>query len=142
MANNKRFVFDTNVLISAALSSNTTPAKAFDHALKLGRIVLCQETFDELVSRLLRPKFDRYITRERRMEILDDLLAFCHWVSATGSLRVCRDKDDDKFIEAAINADAGIVVSGDQDLLVIGEYQGVKIVNPREFCKLWEPDKH
>ena len=49
-------------------------------------------------------------------------------------VEVCRDPDDNKFISCAIDSRALYVVSGDKDLLVIGEYDGVDIVTAAEFC--------
>ncbi|MFQ5621278.1 MAG: putative toxin-antitoxin system toxin component, PIN family, partial [Candidatus Nanoarchaeia archaeon] len=43
------------------------------------------------------------------------------------------DPDDDKFIEAAIDSGAKIIVSQDPHLLNIGEYEGIKIQRPEEL---------
>lgn len=45
---------------------------------------------------------------------------------------ICRDQDDDKFLEAAIGRDAQYIVTGDDDLLVLHPYQGIKILKPKE----------
>ena len=47
-----------------------------------------------------------------------------------------RDPDDNKFIEAAIEANANYIVSQDNHLLTVKEYRGVKIVHPDEFMEL------
>jgi predicted nucleic acid-binding protein len=54
---------------------------------------------------------------------------------------VCRDPNDDKYIECAIAAGAGYIISGDRDLLVLKEYGGVKIVNARDYLNIVE-EKH
>ena len=46
------------------------------------------------------------------------------------------DKKDDKFIECAINAKAEIIVSGDEHLLKIKEYKGIKIITTSEALKI------
>ena len=43
------------------------------------------------------------------------------------------DKSDDKIIEAAVTGSANYIVSGDQHLLKIKQYQKIKIVTPQEF---------
>ena len=48
------------------------------------------------------------------------------------------DPNDDKFIEAAIEGHAELIVSQDKHLLKIKEYQNIKIVNPDEFLRLIE----
>jgi uncharacterized protein len=49
---------------------------------------------------------------------------------------VCSDPDDDKFLEAALAARAGYVVSGDAALLKVKQYRGIEILRPRQFVDL------
>ncbi len=46
---------------------------------------------------------------------------------------VSRDPDDDKFIACALSANSEIIVSGDKDLLDIGKYKNIEILNPKDF---------
>ncbi len=46
---------------------------------------------------------------------------------------VCRDAKDDKFLACAVEGKAHYLVSSDRDLLDIGRYQDVAIVNPGQF---------
>ncbi|MGH7807796.1 MAG: putative toxin-antitoxin system toxin component, PIN family [Thermodesulfobacteriota bacterium] len=48
---------------------------------------------------------------------------------------VANDPSDDKFLVAALEGSASFIVTGDSDLLKIQEYEGVKIVTPREFLE-------
>lgn len=57
-------------------------------------------------------------------------------VNVSNSIRVSRDFDDDKFIECAINCKANYIVSGDNNLLVLKECKGIKIVIVDEFLKI------
>lgn len=56
-------------------------------------------------------------------------------VSPTNPVMVCRDPDDNKFLEAAIAAEAEYIVTGDKDLRDLDEYEGVKIRFPAEFLR-------
>ncbi len=49
-------------------------------------------------------------------------------------IKTCRDPDDDKFIECAVDAGALYIVSGDNDLLDIGQYNDIMIITAKEFC--------
>jgi len=49
---------------------------------------------------------------------------------------VCRDPKDDMVLECALQAAAQYIVSGDRDLLVLGEYAGIAIVTPRSFLNI------
>ncbi|RCK78438.1 MAG: hypothetical protein OZSIB_1358 [Candidatus Ozemobacter sibiricus] len=48
------------------------------------------------------------------------------------------DPDDDKFLECAIALNADFIVSGDRHLLELGDYMGIKILNPRDFLHVIE----
>lgn len=92
-----RFVIDTNVLISAALSADSTPARVTLWVIAHARLIFAEATFEEFRSRLWRPKFDRYLTIERRNQILHDFSAIADWVELNDdALPVSsRDPDDD-----------------------------------------------
>ena len=49
-----------------------------------------------------------------------------------------RDPKDDKFLATAVRAGADYLVSEDQDLLVLGEHEGVEIVDAVTFLRLIE----
>ena len=130
-------VIDTNVIISAALSPDGLPAKLLAKALTDHQLVFTSATFAELESRLWKPKFDRYINLEERKAFLHDISAAAIWVEASQDIveaRYCRDADDDMFIHAAIAAEAKLLITGDQDLLVLA-----KSLNVRFFVLVSKP---
>jgi len=49
-----------------------------------------------------------------------------------------RDPSDNKFLEAALEAKADFIITGDHHLLELREFRGVKILSPSEFLKLWK----
>ncbi|MDQ3623269.1 MAG: putative toxin-antitoxin system toxin component, PIN family [Verrucomicrobiota bacterium] len=51
---------------------------------------------------------------------------------------ICRDPDDDLVLAAAVAGSCQYLVTGDNDLLVLGAFRDVKIVKPREFLNLLE----
>ena len=131
-----RVVVDTNVLISAALLPKSVPATLLRYLLAHARLVFSEATFAELETRLWKPKFDRYLTLDARRRLLVDLGAVTDWVARTGQQRFSRDADDDIFIHTALAADARWLVSGDDDLLVLGEVEAVRILTPRAALDL------
>ena len=48
---------------------------------------------------------------------------------------VLKDKDDNKFLELAVTADASYLITGNKKDFSITEYDGVKIITPKEY---WE----
>jgi putative PIN family toxin of toxin-antitoxin system len=124
-----KLVIDTNILISAALSAQGAPAQFVLCALARHRLVFSQATFEELRTRIYRPKFDRYISLDDRERLLRDFNASAIWVDAGEPAQYCRDRDDDHFIEAALKAQADYLVSGDKDLLEAPPEQGLHVVS-------------
>jgi putative PIN family toxin of toxin-antitoxin system len=133
-------VIDTNILISAALSSQGAPAKLVQSALAQHRLVFSQAKFDELRTRIYRPKFDRYISLEDRERLLRDFSACAIWVESGEPGQYCRDRDDDHFIEAALKAQVHCLISGDKDLLEAPEVLGLRIVSVHQAPDLLAND--
>ena len=130
----KRVVVDTNVLLSAALSPLGVPAAFADKLLSFGRLVFSRATFAELQARVWLPKFDRYLSMERRRSVLDEASAGAMWVDVTANIAkqaYSRDPKDDAFIHAALAAQASRLITGDKDLLCLHSLGDLQILSPR-----------
>jgi putative PIN family toxin of toxin-antitoxin system len=131
-----RCVFDTNVIVSAALIAESVPRQAFDKALDEGAILISAPVLLELAEVLGRPKLNKYLTEEQRMRFLVALLREAELVEITETIRDCRDPKDDKLLELAVCGKADYIVSGDQDLTVLNPFRGVQVLTPKEFIDL------
>jgi putative PIN family toxin of toxin-antitoxin system len=129
----RRWVFDTNVLISAALSKRSTPRKALDNARSNGMLLQSTFTFDELVTALSRQKFERYLSDSGRNEFLNLIFGMSFFLKTSTTLSICRDPKDNKFLELAIDGYADAIVTGDEDLLVLHPFEGIAILTPAQF---------
>jgi putative PIN family toxin of toxin-antitoxin system len=128
-----RLVFDTNVLVSAILATNSLPARVLDWGELNGIILYSSDTLAELFSVLSRSKFAKYIDENDIEGLSIRIKATWVFVPILQKVRLCRDAKDDKFIELALNGDASYLISGDDDLLVLEKIQDVSIINPRTF---------
>ena len=131
-----RFVFDTNVLVSALLLSDSVPAQALARALDSGTLLISSDFVRELASVLGRDKFDRYIVRDERDRFLEAIVRESELIDVTERVDVCRDPEDNCILELAVNGDAGVIVTGDRDLLVLNAFGGVRIVTAAGFLEL------
>jgi len=129
----KRFVIDTNVVVSALLTKKSVARDALDKARGSGEILLSLKVIEELVDVLGRPVFDRYIDEEDRIRFLNLLVKESTLVEITEKIKECRDPKDDKFLELAVNGKADFIISGDGDLQVLNPFRKINIVSPREF---------
>ena len=131
----ERVVLDTNVLISAALIATSKPFSVLTHVLDNGVLIFSNETFEEIATRLMRSKFDSYVSESTRQSFLVDLAAVAEWTAITGAIHVCRDPDDDKMLETAIAGHADWLVTGDIDLLELHPFRGLSISTPARFLE-------
>jgi len=130
-----RFVFDTNVLISAALSDPSTSRRAFDLALDRGAILLSLPAVAELSQVLTRDKFRPYVTEDEARQFLAVLAGASQWVEIDVQISDCRDPSDNKFLELAVSGRATHIITGDNDLLVLNPFKGMPVITPAEFLR-------
>lgn len=129
----ERVVLDTNVLISGLFSITSMPARAVERAISSDQLVASAATLRDLMTKLLSPKFDRYVPRERRDALLLRLAPLVEIVEVVQTVRASRDPNDDKFLETAVNGRADVVVSGDGDLLELNPFRGIAILTPAAY---------
>lgn len=125
-----RIVFDTNIYISAAISSKFSE-DLIELAAKTDLVTLLtsEEILDELREKLTS-KFeysdtivDIFINRIRKIA---ELVEITRKVGV-----VTRDPDDNKILECAIAGNADLIVSSDQDLIKLKSFRGIGIIHPK-----------
>ena len=133
-----RVVLDTNVLISAGLKRNSTPAKAVRAVEEHHVLLKSPATERQLFDVLARPYFVLLIGHETQAW-LRKLISAAELVAITGRIAACRDPTDDRFLELAVNGNADMIVSGDADLLDLNPFRGIPIVTPADFVRSERP---
>lgn len=128
-----RIVFDTNVLISGTLKKNSPPAIAFIKAAKEGSILYSIDTLEELSRTLLHAKFDRYVSREIRLEFLFSYKEIGEAIVVEHKINICRDAKDNMYLELALSGRANCIVSGDKDLLSLHPFGHIPVLNAFDF---------
>ena len=134
-----RFVLDTGVIVSAILFEHSVPRQAFELALKYGDVLLSTAVLLELNEVLRRKKFDRYITDDERLRFLAAFLPVAMQVEVAVTIDACRDPKDNKFLELAVCGPAVCIITGDQDLLALHPFHGIKIFTAAAFIAFVEP---
>jgi len=99
-------------------------------------ILLSEATFAELVSRLDRPKFDRYREPQAWNLFLSELVELALWHEDAGTADgISRDADDDKFLALAVTGQANAIISGDKDLLDLVNHEGIPVMTPAQYLR-------
>ena len=126
-----KIVIDTNILISAVFFGGV-PRKVIDLVID-EKISACmnEEILSEYEDTAFRmnAKCNRHINQE----IFDRFLNAVEVVGTETVVDICRDPDDNKFIACAVDAKAIYIVSGDKDLLTVGNYDEIEIVTATDF---------
>lgn len=128
-------VFDTNILISALLSTSSHPFRCLALA-KIGQVesVTCQEILDEFAEKLLL-KFK--FSQDMAQLAVEEVRSYSRLVEISATLKaVAADPDDDMVVECAVVGSATYIVTGDKHLLVLGKYGEIQIVKANEFVAL------
>lgn len=131
--NPKRCVVDTNLLISHLLLPQSLPANVVRHLFREQVVLISAELMIEIERVLARPKFDRYLNAQNRLMFLHHLRRVCIPVSIVQTISVCRDPKDNIVLELAINGRADLIVTGDQDLLVLHPFRGIDIMTAADY---------
>jgi putative PIN family toxin of toxin-antitoxin system len=133
-----KIVVDTNVLVSGVFFGGL-PRKILS-AIVGKKITACATTeiineYEEIVQEMIERKQGHI-----NQTILAPLIQSMEIIESVTRIEICRDPDDDKFIECAKDSRALYIVSGDKDLLVLGEYENIQIVTAKDFCQKYLSD--
>jgi len=129
-----KIVLDTNIFISSFFWGGT-PRKIVERIIDGNDdLFTCKGILQETASVMARPKFnvsDEYIVR-----FINSIEEVANHIVLIGVVQhVCRDREDDKILECALLANADYIITGDEDLLTLKEFRGIKIVTANEYLK-------
>lgn len=83
---------------------------------------------------------DKKGKKQLESNVLNQFIDSLSIVQDSNTIHISRDVDDDKFLDCACNCKAVYIVSGDNDLLNIGSFEGIKIIKVNEFLKIIRND--
>ncbi len=133
---NNLAVIDTNILVSSLIGGTGYSRKIFDDLIVTGKIKMCVSTavFTEYREVLQRERFKKYPAfAEASAILLDRVKKNSLWFNPQTVIVILDDKDDNKFIELAVEANAAYIVTGNSNDFIIKSYKGILICSPKEF---------
>ena len=131
-----KIVLDTNVLINGFKDDYSYEKKIIDAVIS-GEIEAYANKQTLRENKLISSQL---IDSDEYQSQLNDLFAQINWVINRRQIHVVRDSEDNKILESAVEAGAEYLITSDNDLLRLEEYQGIKVVNPGQFWVKYKDD--
>jgi putative PIN family toxin of toxin-antitoxin system len=131
-----RAVLDIDLLVSYLISHRPPISELIDVHLARGEWTLLSAPvlLEKLESVLHYPRLQRYYTSEMRVRFVALVAALSELIELPDAVpHICRDPEDDWVIACAVAGQADVIVSGDRDLLDLGQVGGISILTAREF---------
>lgn len=129
----KTVVIDTNVWISLLISQNSSSLqKLLTYVFNNCLLVSSEETLEELFQAREKKKLLKYLKKEMITELIRIIIDKATMIEIKKQVQACRDSQDDKFLDLAINAKADFIITGDKDLLELNPFEGISIISPSE----------
>ena len=132
---------DTNVLMSGLLSA-INKERQIINLVHLNKISFygSDETFKEFCEVTKYERFKNYLygklyTPEKIIADYQDIVIIDKPAKVYDNLSVASDKDDDEFIRVALSVGSKIIVTRDNHLLKLEEYQGIRMLTPETFIE-------
>jgi putative PIN family toxin of toxin-antitoxin system len=129
-------LYDTNVLISGIFWRGLPRQLVRLARARQVHVVTCQALLDELQSVLTRDDKPFRLSQEEASSIVGDVLTYAHLIAPASQVNVCRDSSDDLVLACALDGQVEYIVTGDPDLLVLKNFESLRIVTPREFISI------
>lgn len=127
-----RVVLDSNVLISAYVFGGKPEVILKQIIEEQIQGVTSPILIGEFLE-VLRKKFS--VVSPDILEIQNDIEELFEIVYPRMLLRIQKDDDDNRVLEAAVEGKCNYIVTGDKELLELKTYQGIRIVTASEFLK-------
>jgi putative PIN family toxin of toxin-antitoxin system len=142
----KKIIFDTNILIRTTFQKRSPISYRIYQAIEAQECILVTspailEEIRDVISRDYIIKYT-HTTPDMRTCFINELVDMSILTAGTKELKQgSRDRKDNKFLVCASEAMAHYLVTSDEDLLDLKEYEGTKIIPPQEFVELLDKGK-
>ncbi len=129
-----RVVIDTNVVASAIFFGGN-PQKVIDEMMNNRIDAYASAEILEEYTETIEYLKNKFPGKAPKIPLIG-IESKCHVIEVSSKVDICRDPDDNKFIECALDSKCYYIVSGDKDLLTIKKYDDIEIVTVAEFLKI------
>jgi len=126
-----RIVIDTNVIISGIFFGGN-PSRLIELVYQGDLTAVASPEIVNEYEATAHALLEKYHGKEIG-PLLTSIISHIEIIEVSRQIKVCRDPDDDKFVECAVDGKCLYIVSGDKDLLSIKNFDAVEILTVTEF---------
>jgi len=131
-----KVVLDTNVLVSALIKAGK-PRELFFRLAEEKMLILSRQILEEFLEVAEDPRIKKYVKEQETIAFLSSLRDATKIIKVKSKFRAVKDDpDDDVAVRTAYDGKAHYIVSGDNHLLSLGQFRGIKIVTVDEMLKI------
>lgn len=135
MANKpERVIIDTNIFISFLISNSFSKLDKHFSANKI-RLLFSNELLREFLDVVKRPKLKKYFSDTEVIKLLDSIQNHADFIKVTSTVNVCRDPKDNFLLALALDGKADCLITGDEDLLIMGKFRKTTIIKITDYLK-------
>jgi uncharacterized protein len=103
-------------------------------------VFLSTQLFDEIKSKFLDGRLEKIkkdkFDHEKASEYIENILKSSVFIQPITLFDICRDPKDNMILDLAYEITADYIITGDEDLLILNPFEGIKIVKPGEFMEI------
>jgi len=130
-----KIVLDANIFVSSFFWGGN-PRSVVERVIEgIDELFITKEILDEIESVLGRPKF--HTDKEKAAYFINSIEEIGSKIVPKNRIKNgSRDKSDNKYIECGISANVDYIITGDDDLLTLKEYQNIKIITAKNYLEI------
>ncbi len=130
--NNYKIITDPNILLSYLIGKRLKSLEDLFNRENI-EFIISDNLLDELATKIAFPKFRKYFEIDKGLAFIKFLKGRSILILTTSEIKVCRDSKDNYLLALAKDAKADFLITGDNDLLVLDEFEGTKIITLPQF---------
>jgi hypothetical protein len=125
---------DTNLWISLVISKKLNQLDLLLYS-ENAKLLFSIELTQEIETTITKPKLKKYFQGNALDEMLTVFEPFIDFIKIKSKVKLCRDPKDDFLLALAKDGKADYLLTGDNDLLIIGKFEQTTILTITDFLK-------
>ena len=130
-----KIVIDSNIFVSSFFWGGN-PKEIFERVINgFDELFITDEIIKEITSVMSSKKFN--VNNSEIEDYIKIIEKYSKIIISKGIKKpASRDQDDDKILQCGLDGNVDFIITGDKDLLVLKEYETIKIIKPKDYLEI------